>query len=258
MHGFIENLSREIKILLIIIFIYILFSAAFYMNMGLSDDEGNYFFISKKFYEGHAPYKDYSAGDIKPPGNYYLIASLLGIMGRNMEMIRLVFFLVNSVSALLLFGLARKFMDKKKALMCSASFILLNILPVYDGYIMEPDRLLILFSLASIYLFRESIGKNNSMKYSMLIGIFIGMAATFKQTGAMLLIFVIFSAALLKIKKVGSYRMLNMVFILAGFLIPVSLVYAHFSYMGASQDLIRWVLIEPGNYYSGGTIFENP
>lgn len=242
--------SREMMCLTVF---YIAINTIFYINTALTPDEGNFLFTAEKMLEGHAPYKDYST-DVKPPMNYYFMSLFLAAGIDTLQILRLSALLINAVAACLIFLTASKMFGKNTGIAGAAIFMLTMSMPSMFGYAITGDRLMILFSAASIYFFASGQGR----KKLTLSGVLAGMAVLSRQIAAVLIIFYIVYYAFRteKIHAKESFRRISAIFLC--FLLPIIAVAAHFFLIGALGEMLNWTTNEALNIRKDDTWMNDP
>ncbi len=249
------KLKRSYRNLLILVIIaYLALNSILYFRVGLMPDEGNFLFTAKVMTRGYVPYKDY-ATDIKPPGMYYFLYPFL-LVTQNWEAIRFSVFLINALSSVVIFLLARRMYNERIALLSAIMLLVILSLPGTDGYEITADRFLVLFGALAAYSFHRSL---EDRKYLILAGVFAGTAFIFKQVGTMLLAFVLLFYFLGFVKnrnmKYAKNSVLSSLLIIISFLIPVIAISLHFAYMGGLDKMAYWTTKEMFGLHKNNYIF---
>ncbi len=124
---------------------------------------------------GNIPYKDFWT--IYAPGQFYLLSSLIEIVGNNLFIIRLVSILADFAVCMMVYLLAAKIFSKNFALL---SFIISVIwfmaMPMF-GRAVTYGILSVLISNYFLFLFFEK----NDKKFLVLAGVMIGIASLFRH-----------------------------------------------------------------------------
>ncbi len=234
----------------IVVVAYILVNSSIYLNTGFTPDESNYIFTSEKMLEGYAPYKDYST-DVKPPLNYYIF-SVLAYSGQILQLIRMLAISMNAAASLMIYTIVTRMYSKRTALAAASIFLFIFTMPSFFGYALNGDRLMILFSAASLFFFT----KEKRAKYIAASGMLAGLALLSKQTAAMLILFyfICFAAE----RKNIAAKIKPAVLIVASLLIPLIIVAAHFILIGAFAEILNWTTAEALNIRKDDTWLSDP
>ncbi len=243
------------KNLFLVLFIYLVVTSVLYMNLPMSEDESNIYYVSDKWNEGVTPYKDY-AGDSKTPGIYYYTSTLLRFTD-NFQILRLSVFFVNILSAVFVFLICSYLFDNKKGLYASAAFLIINLLPGMNGYFFIVDRLLVLFSLAAVYFYLRS---KDDLRLIFITGLLTGIALVFKQLAITLpVLFMIFYLCLtIARQKSLKKTIFHSSILIIGMAIPVILVVLHFAAIGGLSQMVYWIVSGVTNQYDAESIFVHP
>lgn len=250
------KLKRSYRNLLIIaILAYLALNSVLYFRVGLMPDEGNFLFTAKTMTQGYVPYKDY-ATDIKPPGMYYFLYPFL-LVTQGWEAIRFGIFLINVLSSVVIFLLARRMYSERIALLSAVMLLVILSLPGTDGYEITADRFLVLFGALAAYSFHRSL---EDRKYLVLAGVFAGTAFIFKQVGIMLLAFILLFYFLDFLQrnrnmKYAKNSVLSFLLVIVSFSIPVIAISLHFAYMGGLDKMVYWTTQEVFGLHKNNYIF---
>ncbi|MBI2589894.1 glycosyltransferase family 39 protein [Candidatus Berkelbacteria bacterium] len=234
----------------IVVAAYILVNSSIYLNIGFTPDESNYIFTSEKMLEGYAPYKDYST-DVKPPLNYYVF-SVLAYSGQILQLIRLLAISMNAAAALMIYMTAARMYGNRTALAAASIFLFIFTMPSFFGYAVNGDRLMILFSVASLFFFTGE----RKAKYIAASGMLAGLALLSKQTAVMLVLFYFICFAIER-KNIAA-RIKPAALMAASLLIPLIIVAAHFILMGAFAEMLNWTTSEALNIRKDDTWLSEP
>lgn len=175
-----ENIQehRWVKILAIIsgLALFVMFSILV-LTKPISQDEGVFLTIGKYLNQGWLPYQDLF--DHKPPGIYFLFATLFKLFGVNVWVVKITLILSTLGSAVLV----KRIGDiLKSGAGIYAATIFMFLMTQFEGYyaIAEPFLLLpLLLSLWILLRFKDS------RRLMLLAGVFLGTAILFKQTAVL-------------------------------------------------------------------------
>lgn len=173
-------------------------------------DEGEYAYIGWRLGHHELPYRDWV--DQKPPAIFwvYRLALLLPLDAvRAAHLMGLVF---SAAAACALFFLALRFMRAAWAFVAGLLFVLLSADPLLYGPESNTELFMLLpliLSLLAFFAAEETTVKRREILLTVLAGIFIGVAAAFKQVAAVQWPLLIFAAPLLAGGKKPFARMLS-------------------------------------------------
>src|SRR5512139_3153664 len=119
-------------------------------GLPLERDEGEYAYAGQLLLEGIPPYQE--AYNMKLPGMYAAYAVMLSLFGQSLHGIRLGLLLVNGLTTVVLFLLARHLLRPAGALAAAAGFALLSLgQPVLGAYA-NAEHFVLLFALSGLLL----------------------------------------------------------------------------------------------------------
>lgn len=167
----------------------ILFSAVIRLRLAelpLERDEGEYAYAGQLLLRGVPPYLQ--AYNMKLPGVYAAYALIMAIFGETPAGIHMGFILVNGLSILLLFLLARQLLDSSAGLAAAASFAILTLDPAVLGAAAHATHLVMLPTLGGLLLLWKGV---ETSKRSALVcsGLLFGLAFLMKQPGIFFIVF---------------------------------------------------------------------
>jgi hypothetical protein len=148
----------------------------------LERDEGEFAYAGQLMLQGIPPYKLFY--NMKLPGIYTAYAVLMFLFGQSDSGIHFGLLLVNVAGILLLYRLARRFLDVTGAVAAAASYAFLSTSPVVLGTAAHATHFVVAAALAGLLLLLqgEDSGKPVLFFYS---GFLFGIACLMKQPGAM-------------------------------------------------------------------------
>jgi 4-amino-4-deoxy-L-arabinose transferase-like glycosyltransferase len=122
-----------------------------YLSRPLFADESVYLAIGNFVRNGALLYRD--VADVKPPGIYYLAALVFSVAGKSFIAARVLTFVVNIASALLVLILGTKIKDKNVGMLASILFLISAYLPLFQGYYYLAEPFAVFFILLSVLFF---------------------------------------------------------------------------------------------------------
>jgi hypothetical protein len=163
--------------------VVLLFSAAIRLRLlqfPLERDEGEYAYAGQLMLRGIPPYLE--AYNMKLPGTYAAYALLMAVFGQTIGGVHLGLILVNSISIVLVFVLARRLFDPLAGVAASAAFAILSVSPAVLGLAAHATHFVALFSLGGAILLLKA-NENKRPLTLFLSGLLFGLAFTMKQPG---------------------------------------------------------------------------
>jgi Dolichyl-phosphate-mannose-protein mannosyltransferase len=173
--------------------VILLFAAVRYRlrDMPLERDEGEYAYAGQLLLQGVPPYQ--LAYNMKLPGTYVAYAAIMAIFGETDAGIHIGVLIVNAITTLLMFFLARRFFGRTASLIAAASYALLSTSPTVLGLEGHATHFVVLFGIAGLLLLLNGLEKENAW-WLFGAGCLLGVAFLMKQPG---ISFPIFGAAYL-------------------------------------------------------------
>src|SRR6185369_748186 len=120
------------------------------LQFPLERDEGEYAYAGQLMLRGIPPYLE--AYNMKLPGTYAAYALLMAVFGQTIGGVHLGLILVNSISIVLVFVLARRLFDPLAGVAASAAFAILSVSPAVLGSPAHATHFVALFSLGGAIL----------------------------------------------------------------------------------------------------------
>ena len=211
-----------------------------YINGFLSPDESTFMLIGDSINHGSIPYKDFF--DIKPPGIFYLNALIFFVFGKSFYMSRIVLYITNALSALIIYFLGKNLWNKHIGQLSSILFLIGVYNPLIEGYFVLTEPYMVFFGLLGIFVFF----KFRDWRYLVPVGFFLSIATLFKQPGILfyVLILIYYVSGLLNKRnrtKIFIYEIIKSSLLVSiGFLIPIIITIVFFYREGVLYDLIYW------------------
>ena len=194
--------------------VIVLFAAIRYRlrEMPLERDEGEYAYAGQLLLQGVPPYQ--LAYNMKLPGTYVAYAAIMAVFGQTAAGIHVGVLVVNAITTLLMFLLARRFFGVFPSVVASASYALLSTSPGILGFEGHATHFVVLFAIAGLVVLLNAMGK--AAPWSLFgAGCLLGLAFIMKQPG---IFFPLFGAVYLvtqEWRSVGDRR--NSLFRLAAY-----------------------------------------
>jgi len=172
-----------------IVILVVLFIAAIrvrLLDIPLERDEGEFAYMGQLILQGIPPY--HFSYSLKLPGIYGAYALIMAIFGQTSSGIHLGLLLVNALTIVAVFLLARRLFDPYAGLIACATYGLLSVGPTVLGTSAHATHFVVLPALCGILLILKAIdtGKSNHLFWS---GIPLGIAFIMKQSGVFFIVF---------------------------------------------------------------------
>ncbi|MGD0814976.1 MAG: glycosyltransferase family 39 protein [Verrucomicrobiota bacterium] len=169
-------------VLLLLAVVLVVFVRVRLLATPLERDEGEFAYGGQLMLQGIPPYKLFY--NMKFPGIYAAYALCMFLFGQTPSGIHFGLLVVNVACVLLLYRLARRFLDVSGAAAAAASYALLSTSPVVLGLAAHATHFVVLAALAGllVLLRGEDSGKGVLFFWS---GVLFGVSCLMKQPGAM-------------------------------------------------------------------------
>lgn len=150
------------------------------LGVPLERDEGEYAYTGQLILQGIPPYQE--VYNMKLPGIYVAYAFFMAIFGQTHHAIHFALLIINAITIILVFFLARKFMNEICALISAAGFAVLSLSQHVQGVYAHAEHFVILFATGGILLLLRAIATENRFKL-FLAGVFLCLGFLMKQHG---------------------------------------------------------------------------
>jgi MFS family permease len=182
-----QNTKRFLPWLIVAIVIAITAGFRFrLLDVPLERDEGEYAYAGQLILQGIAPYDQ--VYNMKLPGIYAAYAVIMAIFGQSCTGIRLGLLVINAVTILLIFLLARHLTDSFAGVFAAAAFAVLSLAQSVQGIFANAEHFVILFAVAGILLLVLAID-HNRLVLLLAASISLGIAFLMKQHGIAFVVF---------------------------------------------------------------------
>jgi hypothetical protein len=216
-------------------------------------DEGEYAYIGWRLGHGELPYRDWV--DQKPPAIFWIYRTAFFLPMDPVKAVHFMALLFAAVSACALFVLARRFMELWQAFLAGLLFTLLSADPLLYGTEANTEMFMLLPLILSVLAFfssADAAGQGRRADFAVLSGVFIGIAAAFKQVAAvqwplLFLLFPLFAE--------GKKPLARMIFFAAWSALGAAAVWlvivAYFVFLHGLSDFIYNVFTHNLEYVQG-------
>src|SRR6476661_3496490 len=137
-------------LLAVIVFGLVLVIRIRLLEIPFERDEGEYAYAGQLMLQGIPPYK--LAYNMKFPGTYAAYAVVMSTFGQTISGIHLGLLLVNAATVVLVFFLARRFVNETAGFVAAASYAVLSISPTVLGFAAHATHFVMLPVLGGILL----------------------------------------------------------------------------------------------------------
>lgn len=165
---------------LLLILLFVGFIRFRLLDMPLERDEGEYAYAGQLILQGIPPYE--LAYNMKLPGTYYGCALGMALFGQTIAGIHATLIVVNSLTIIFVFLLARKLFGVVAALVSAASYALMSISPLDLGMATHATQFVVLFAVPATLLMWKGC-ETGSRKFLFFGGLLYGLAFLMKQQG---------------------------------------------------------------------------
>jgi len=156
------------------------------LDFPLERDEGGYAYIGQLILEGIPPFQ--LATDVKMPGIYLAYATAMSVFGQTAAGIHLGLLVVHLTTLIVLFLIARRFLDLYGAAIATAVYALMTLSPAYLGIAAHPTHFVMLPVLLGLWLLLR-MKETGGLFDSLASGCLFGIAFLMKQHGVFFGIF---------------------------------------------------------------------
>ena len=143
------------------------------IEVPLERDEGEYAYMAQLILDGVAPYTQ--AFNMKLPGIYAAYAVVLAVFGQTHSGIHLGLLLINAVTTLLVFLLARTWLRDSAALSAAAVFGLLSLGQPVQGVFANAEHFVLPFAVGGLLVIRRSRICGANWRSLLLAGSLLGL-----------------------------------------------------------------------------------
>lgn len=182
-----QRASRWISFALVLV-VLLLFAGIRWRlrSMPLERDEGEYAYSGQLILQGIPPYQ--LAYNMKLPGTYYAYAVVLRVFGETVAGIHLGVLLVNGITTLLVFFLARRLYGDLPAVAAAASYALLSTSEAALGLSGHATHFVVLMAVPGLW-FLLTARESRGLAKVFAAGLCMGLAFLMKQPGVVFIVF---------------------------------------------------------------------
>ncbi len=171
---------------LLVAMVFFAFVRARLRDVPLERDEGEFAYVGQLMLQGIPPYK--IASNMKLPGTYAAYAAMMAVFGETTSGIRTGLILVNAVTTILLFLLAKYFYGSVAGAVAGTTYSFLSCRPGVLGVYAHATHFVVLAALAGILLLLYAIDTGRTGLF-FVSGMCFGLAFLMKQPGILFFVF---------------------------------------------------------------------
>lgn len=218
----------------------------------LERDEGGFAYIAQQLLRGVPPFV---SGNMKSlPGVEVAYACILAIFGESATGIHAGLLVVNLVSTVLIFLLARRLMSVEGAAVAAGTFSYLSVSQGVLGVFAHATHFVALFVLAGVVLLLKGL-KDQRLAFLFLAGLCFGVAVEMKQHA----VFFCLNACLLiagQGRVAGGWRstLQRLTYILIGMIVPYAANCLYMAWHGVFREFWFWTFTYSLTYASDNTL----
>ena len=155
-------------------------------DMPLERDEGEYAYAGQLILQGVPPYT--LAYNMKLPGTYLAYAAIMAAFGQTPTAVHIGLLLVNALTTVMLFFLAKRVFDATTGIVAAASYAILSTSPSVLGFAGHATHFVVLVAIGGILLLSRPVEVLKPWQVCGAGGL-LGLAFLMKQPGVFFLLF---------------------------------------------------------------------
>jgi len=150
------------------------------LDLPLERDEGEYAYAGQLILQGIPPYQE--VYNMKLPGIYAAYACILAIFGESHQGIHAALLIINLITIIAIFFLAKHLADNLCAIVASATFALLSLSQSVQGEFANAEHFVVLFVAVGLLVMLQGIAKASLLRL-FYAGLLLGLGGIMKQHG---------------------------------------------------------------------------
>ncbi len=216
------------------------------LDVPLERDEGEYAYMAQLILDGVPPYTQ--ALSMKLPGIYAAYALILALFGESTSGIHLGLMLVNVITTVLVFLLARTWLRDSGALAAAAAFAMLSVGQPVQGVFANAEHFVLPFIVGGLLTIQRSRGPGSRWRSLIFAGSLLGVGILMKQHGAVLAAYGVILASGSGTDR--NERVQRAAGVACGILLPYALTSAIFAATGTFASFWFWTVRYASSYSS--------
>jgi hypothetical protein len=247
--------SRNIRNFLpwLMVAIIIVITAGFryrLLDVSLERDEGEYAYAGQLILQGIPPYLH--VYNMKFPGIYAAYALILAVFGQTHIGIHMGLLIINAVTILSVFLLAKHLIDSFAGVFAAAAFAVMSLAQSVQGIFAQAEHFVILFAVPGILLLILAADRNKPVPL-LAASILLGIAFLMKQHGIAFIVFgglyLLFSQLRRRPFELTPFLLINGLFII-GVTLPFGITCLFLWRVGAFEKFWFWTFVYAREYVS--------
>jgi len=214
----------------------------------LERDEGEYAYAGQLILAGVPPYEH--VYNMKLPGTYAAYALVMAVFGETAAGIRLGLLLINLVTGLLLFFLARRLHGPRAGVLAAASWAVLSLGRTVHGVFANAEHFVVLFATGGLLLLLRAVAARRRLLV-FLAGLLLGTGLLMKQQGAAFVLFALAYVVVVTFRERPAdrrWRAGSAGSLLLGAVIPYAATCLVFAGLGLFRPFWFWTVSYAVNY----------
>jgi 4-amino-4-deoxy-L-arabinose transferase-like glycosyltransferase len=221
------------------------------LDVPLERDEGEYAYAGQLILQGIPPYSEIY--NMKVPGIYAAYALLLAVFGQTHQGIRTGLLIINAITTIIVFLLAKRIMNSLAGVISAASFSFLSISMYVMGIFANAEHFVILFATGGLFFIQRALESKKWYSF-FTAGLLLSVSFTMKQHGLVFLAFgalYIFLYDLLIQHQVTWRNLLQkMLYFLGGTLLVICIMLSIMVLTGVFKNFWFWTVDYAQTYVS--------
>lgn len=250
-HFFDSSLKITYIIVAAIVIFYCIIRSNFW-EIAMERDEGIYIYFGKLILQGKIPYNDFY--EIRFPGIFYMYALIVSIFGYSAKGVAIGFTVVNAISALVIFFIAKIWSNKNYiGLIATIVFCILSLYPFFSGFTRQSEHLVNFFFILSLFFSVLASSKKIDYLY-IATGVALCMAILIKPNAIYFTLPIVyisffsdFENTFVNIKS----SIKNIMFLAIGGTLPLLFFGLILWKNNALENFYQFAIIEAGKYAKG-------
>jgi len=221
------------------------------VDVPLERDEGEYAYAGQLILDGTAPYGQVYS--MKMPGIHAAYAVILAVFGQTQGGVHFGLLVINAVSILVIFLLAKEFFGQFAAISAAAAFALLSLGKEVQGIFANAEHFVIASALCGIFFLVHGINREKYWPVA-VAGVFVGVSFLMKQHGIFFIAFCGLYLIFIELRRRPFVRKpfaVKCALYLFGALVPFGLTCLILRWCGVFGKFWFWTFEYAGTYAAG-------
>lgn len=220
------------------------------LGVPIERDEGEYAYAGQLILQGIPPYQE--VFNMKFPGTYALYAFFMAIFGQTHQSLHLALLIINVITIVLVFLLAKQIANRLCGVISAAGFALLSMSESVEGIYTYAEHFVIVFAVGGLLLMLKGLATQK--KYKLFIaGLLLGLGFVMKQHGiafvALAVLYILYDS--LRRRPVQWRELIIRSFSLAGGVLTVVAVLCIIMiWTGVFRSFLFWTIDYASRYVS--------